>query len=366
VRSIIRGFFWCAAVGATAATAVAGGAWAPPACDSVAGTAAVAFTRDEGRTLSQTEGELHGVAYTFGLVALDTPNTLVAEHDGAILRSTDAGCTWAELGRVDDWPLTLTAAEGGRAYAWRDNGATLYRIDAGGVTRLTSPVDNIIGLQADKANGAHVRLGDGLGGVWESLDAGDGRWAQIGAPQVTEPLVYRVTFDPNDLDHVLVGMATEGAFVSDDGGATWTAASGFARDDRGANVFNFAVSPADGRVVWAMGIDLGESLDGAPSGGRHIYRSRDGGRTFKRVLKQSRKVTLVNGPVMAAHPTKPHVLYFVFGTYFQSYGTDIYRYDARRKKVTTTHNPYHDVSSIAFNPADPSVMYLGLTVEEIQ
>lgn len=365
-RRIIRSILWCAAVAATAAPVLAGGAWSPPACDSVGGTPAVTFTRDEGRTLAPTEGELHGVAYTYGLAALDTPDTLVAEHGGAVLRSTDAGCTWSEIGRVDDSPLVLTAAEGGRAYAWRDNGATLYRIDAGGVTRLTSPVDSILGLQADPADGAHVRLGDGMGGVWESNDAGDGRWETIGAPLTTESLVYRVSFDPSNLDHVVAGMAVEGAFVSEDGGATWTASKGLSRGDRGANVFNLVVSPADGRVVWAMGLDLGESLDGARSGGRHIYRSKDGGRTFKRVVNQSRRVTLVNGPVMAPHPTNPNVLYFVFGTYFQGYGTDLYRFDARKKKVTKTHNDYHDVSSIAFNPADPSVIYLGLTVEEIQ
>jgi hypothetical protein len=201
--------------------------------------------------------------------------------------------------------------------------------------------------------------------VWESTAAGEGRWSQIGPAPVAEPLTYRVSFDPSDLDHVVAGFATEGAFASDDGGATWTKATGLTKGDRGANVFNFAVSPADGRVVWAEGIDLAESLANVPSEGRHIYRSKDGGRTFKRVLSQNRKITLVNGAVMAAHPTNPNVLYFVFGTYFQNYGTDVFRYDARKKKVTRTHNGYDDVSSIAFNPADPSVMYFGLTTEEI-
>ena len=339
-------------------SASAGGPWTPPMCESVAGTAAITFTRDEGKTLAPTDGELHGVAYTYGLVALDTPNTLVAENAGRILRSTDAGCSWTEIGTVDRTPLVLTAAEGGRAYAWSDNGNTLYRIDDAGVTPLVSPVDSIVGLAADPQDGTHVRLGDGFGIVWESTTGGDGRWATIGAQPVENPLIYRVAFDPNDLDHVLVGTATEGALVSEDGGATWRQATGFSKEGNRANVFNLVVSPANANIVWAMGLDLADDV-------RHIYRSKDGGRTFKRVLDENRRVTLINGPVMAAHPTKPNVLYFVFGTYFQGYGTDIYKYDARKKKVTKTHNSYHDVSSIAFNPADPSVMYLGLTVEEI-
>lgn len=349
---------FCAATVLSAVPVRAQGPWAEPACDSVAGTPAITFTRDEGKTLAATEGELHGVAYTYGLVALDTPNTLVAENDGRVLRSTDAGCTWTEIGTVDRTPLVLTAAEGGRAYAWSDNGNALYRIDAEGVTPLVSPVESIVGLQADATDGTRVRLGDGVGVVWESTTAGDGRWQSVGVPPVAEPLVYRVAFDPNDLDHVLVGTATESAFVSEDGGATWTQSTGFSKGGTRANVFNIVVSPADGDVVWGMGLDLADDS-------RHIYRSKDGGRTFKRVINHTRKVTLINGNVMAAHPTNPKVLYFVFGTFFQNYGTDIYRYDAAKKRVTKTHNDYDDVSSIAFNPADSSVMYLGLTVEEV-
>jgi hypothetical protein len=31
--------------------------------------------------------------------------------------------------------------------------------------------------------------------------------------------------------------------------------------------------------------------------------------------------------------------------------------------VTKTHKTYNDVSSLAFSPADPSVMYLGVTAD---
>src|SRR4051812_18994903 len=52
--------------------------WTAPACKTVTGTAAVTFTLDEGKSLAPTKDQLGGIAYTFGLVALDTPNTLVA------------------------------------------------------------------------------------------------------------------------------------------------------------------------------------------------------------------------------------------------------------------------------------------------
>lgn len=345
----------CAAI-ALATSASAGDGWTAPACDSVTGTPAVTFTRDEGKTLAPTDGDLAGVGYTFGLVALDAANTLVAEHEGSVLRSTDAGCTWSEIGAVERFPLTLSAAAGGRAYGWSDNGDALYRIDGETVTPLVSPVEAIVGLAADPADGARVRLGDGTGQVWESTNAGDD-WTRVGRPVASEQIVYRVAFDPNDLDRVFVGASTIGLSRSEDGGATWTPATGLSSTGR-ANVFNVVVSPADGDVVWAMGLDLSDDA-------RHVYRSKDGGATFKRVVNDTRRVTLVNGNLMAAHPTNPKVLYFVFGTSFQGYGTDVYRYDTRTKKVTKTHNAYDGVSSIAFDPADASVMYLGLTSEDI-
>ena len=54
-----------------------------------------------------------------------------------------------------------------------------------------------------------------------------------------------------------------------------------------------------------------------------------------------------------------------FGTYFQGYGTDIYKYDQTTGMVTITHNQYNDVNAVAFSPANPSVMYLGLTSDAV-
>lgn len=119
-------------------------------------------------------------------------------------------------------------------------------------------------------------------------------------------------------------------------------------------------------VVSAPLTRLGYTLGLVPSHGKHIFRSNDGGATFSAVVDASAEVTLINGPVMAAHPTNPNVLYFVFGTYFQGYGTDIFRYDAASRALTKTHNDHDDVGSITFSPADPSIMYLGIVEESIR
>ena len=126
------------------------------------------------------------------------------------------------------------------------------------------------------------------------------------------------------------------------------------------NVFNIVVSPANPNVVWAMGINLAEMDAGAPSQGRHLYRSTDGGLGFEPVVDQDDRVTLTNGPLMVPHPTDEAVLYFVFGTSFMGYGTDLYRYDHGARQVTLTHNPYPEIGAIAFHPRKPRLMYLGL------
>lgn len=311
--------------------------------------------------LAPTETKLTGLGYTRGLVALDAPGTLVAEHAGTVLRSTDSGCTWKAIGAAPNAPLNLSPAGAARAYAWQDNGTSLLRIEGETVTPLTSPTGAIVGLAASKANPKRVRLGGEGASLWDSKDGGD-TWEATGmkAP-VDAGLLYRIAFDPSDLDHALVGVAKDGIAVTKDGGQSWELAKGLASGAKGANAFSIAVSPSDGKIVWAEGIDLTENLANQPGEGRHIWRSTDGGLTFAPVVGQTPDITLKNGTLLVPHPTKTDVLYFVFGTYFQGYGTDLYRYDEATKGVTKTHNGYDDVSAIAFSPADPGVMFLGLT-----
>jgi hypothetical protein len=347
--------------------------WQPPACDTIHGTGAVTFSRDEGATLAPTDVQLSGVVYTMGLVALDLPGRMLAAFDSGILYSTDSGCSWSRIGDSDRTPK-LTAAPGGRAYGFVDNDVKLIRVDAAGdspiITILAPPhiggSTSVIGLGVDQGDptGAHLRLGDSNGQLWESTDAGES-WDFIGVPAV-EPgkiLGYRIAFDPADLDHALFGEAGGGAHVTIDGGATWVSSTGLsATPDGRANAFQLAVSPADPNVVWAQGIDLAD-LD--PEHARQMFRSTDGGFTFTSLFHETPEVTLVNGPTMAPHPTDADILYFVFGTNYANEGTWIYRYDDSTGQVTRQHNTYHDVFAITFLPGDPSVMYLGLTIEQI-
>lgn len=345
--------------------------WVVPTCDVVQGTGAVTFTNDEGATLRPTSVPLYGTNYTAGLVALPKANNMLAVHQRSLYRSTTAGCRWSLVGTLtsvsDRAPVVLTASTVDRAYGWSDNRPDLMRIDGKSVTYLQSPTDSIVGFGADPADGNRARLGSGDGSLFETRDGGSS-WVQIGVPPAKGiPIYYRAAFDPANLDHVVFGTVNAGTFVSFDGGATWSQSTGLSSVGNGAvNVFNGIVSPADPSVVYVMGLDIVESDAGAPSGGRHIYRSEDGGLTFAPVVDRSAEIVLINGPLMAGHPTDSNVVYFVFGDATGDYGTDLFRYDHLARAVTKTHNAYDQVDAIAFNPADPGTMYLGLSIETIR
>ena len=347
-----------------------GGDWQTPSCPVVSGSSLVALTSDQGATLAVGNRPVRGTDYNFGLAVLrDVPNTMYAAHNRTLQRSTSAGCHWVTLGEIpttsDGFPASLVAARGDRAYAWADNRNDLVRIDGKVMTPLRSPVDSIVGIATDPHETNGVRIAAGDGSLWISRDGGDRFEPQ--APPIRGPfLFYRAGFDPSNLDHVVFGVVVDGAYVTFDGGQTWTRSTGLSSTGTGSvNVFNVVVSPADPMTVFAMGLDIAESDSGAPSQGRHIYLSRDGGLSFRPVVDASADIVIPNQPPMAAHPTDADVVYFTFGSSFQGFGADLYRYDHSTGQVTKTHNDYHRIPVIDFNPADPSVMYLGLGLERV-
>jgi hypothetical protein len=338
----------------------AGTGWTLPNCTAVTGTGAVTFTHDEGATLATVSQPLIGINYTRGLIAQDVPNTLLAASKEDLLRSQDAGCTWSVIGTLPSSIMTLVKGVGERAYAYDDNYKPLVRIDGTTITPLKSPAD-VIGMQAHPTDPDRVRIGGSDAQVWDSTDGG-ATWDPIGVPASTSNLLlsYRFVFDPQNLDHILFGSATDGAVVSMDGGASWIKSTGLSPSGK-ANAFEIAISPVDPNVVWLEGIDLDENLANATNEGRHIWRSDDAGLSFTRVVEHdaANNLTLTNGCPLVPHPTNKNVVYFEFGTYFSGYGTDIYKYDGTG--VTKTHNAYNDILAFAFNPSDPSLMYLGIT-----
>jgi hypothetical protein len=323
-----------------------------PQCSMITGTAGVTFTRDFGVSLTPSSEPLRPIAYTFGVaVMLDDASTVMAWHGNDLLISTDGGCSWRVVATNDEWdfPPTLTPAKGGRMYIWSDNRRFLLRYDARGLHALEPPAD-FIGFAAHDLNGEYLRAGGNDGTIWESSDGGE-TWRQTGFLETSVPLYYRFAIDSHDLGHIVAGTVSNGAYVSRDGGRTWTRATGIGR--AGANIFNAVISPADPSRVWAEGIDLAESR-------RYIWVSSDGGATYQPVVQEGPGVELINGNIMAAHPANKDLLFFVFGTHIFDYGTDLYRFDLNSRQLYVTHNSHDGINAIAFSQADPNLLYLGI------
>jgi hypothetical protein len=355
--------------GAQPPAAEATGPWTAPACGQVTGD--VTFSWNAGAHLAATTAPVARGTVVSDVDTLATPNQLLSvTWDGRLARSVDAGCTWTQVADLDgQGPFSISPAPDGGAYVWTRAGDTrLYRLTGQRVSELPAmPVDwfGMLALVADRNDAAHLRAVTAHGAVLDSTDGG-ATFTPHGStptPVADDTYGYDAAIAPGDLDHVLVGTMSRGAYVTRDGGTTWThSAIGGAKHN--VNVFTVTVSPVDADVVWAMGLDITEMDGGATSEGRHIFRSVDGGATFAPAVDHvPGTVTLTNGVPMIADPVDAGTVYFEFGTWFAGYGTDLFRYDAADGKLTSTHNPYDDIDAFAFNPRFPQVMYLGLAEE---
>ncbi len=356
------------ALALSATVAFAGGkSWKAPSCDVVKGLPAVSWTATDLSGLVPVDGVPTQNQAVFGLVAVDDAGYLMAEHAGTIYRSRNAGCSWSDYATLgfQDSPLRMTAGHGSVAFGWGFfSSPRVWRLDARAnpshrLVRLPDAPGDVLGLGVDPAVNDRVRIVTRDGRIWEYLD-GAARWAEIGKGAPVNALPYFAAFDPANLDHVVVGMATDGLVATLDGGASWTNARGLSATGGPRNAFSGAISPVDGGVVWVMSLDLDESDAGAPSQGRHVYRSEDGGLTFVAAIDQGGDVVLTNGPLIVADPADADVVFSSFGARFQNAGTWLYRYDHAAGATAVSYTPsYFGLRALTFNPADPSVLYLG-------
>lgn len=360
-------------LGISQALARGGRVWTVPTCSTIRGVPTVGYTTDDLATMTDNDTPAGFGLATHSVVAFQKAALLLAEYDGAILRSRDGGCRWSDFATVpaSQTPLKMVAGAGTRGYGYAFvRSRVFYRIDASGnprnrvvATAKGAPSD-VVMVTADPVDPDYVRMAGADGRIYESFDGGE-VWGWFGTPAIPAGVsswVYFAAFDPADPNHVVFGLGGEGVRTTTDGGLTWTTATGLSATGGPRNSFSGVISPADSSVVYVMSLDLDESAAGAPSRGRHIYRSDDGGLSFTPVVDDGPGLTLINGPVLAAHPTDPDVLYTSYGQRVRNPpGMWLYRYDHATGTVGSNMDTrYFGIRAIEFSPADPSVLYLGL------
>ncbi|MFN0180410.1 MAG: WD40/YVTN/BNR-like repeat-containing protein [Gemmatimonadales bacterium] len=145
------------------------------------------------------------------------------------------------------------------------------------------------------------------GGLWKTTDGGTS-WGPVTDRQIRSSSVGAVAVAASRPDVVYIGMGEtafrgnimqgDGVYKSTDGGKTWKH-SGL---ERVQAISRIRVDPTNPDVVYVAA--FGKPY--APSAERGVYRSRDGGTTWERVLFRNDSTAAVD---LAIDPLSPQVLY---------------------------------------------------------
>ncbi len=215
---------------------------------------------------------------------IDSPHTL--------LRSDDYGISWkpANTGLPDGIPSGLSvdphSPEGARTLFITVGGDVYRSRDDGQHWELVLDCNGCRHIAVDAHDGSLVYAG-GEAGFWRSMDGGDlGTWEQTGLPEMTGALgdefwdaywegVASIQPDPFHADWVYVAVFGEGRglYRSKDAGRNWER---LLTDDYLRDV---AVSPIDPDLLFAASSSALYSGGYAPAS-RGVVTSSDGGRTW--------------------------------------------------------------------------------------
>ena len=169
-----------------------------------------------------------------------------------------------------------------------------------------NPMGRTTDLDIHPARQSTWFVGTAGGGVWKTSNAGT-TWTSL-FDQATTVSIGDIAIAPSDPDLVWVGTGEEnarnsvqwgdGVYKSTDGGSTWTHMG--LRDT--FQIGHIAIHPTDKNTVYvaALGKLWGDSEE------RGVYRTRDGGSTWQRVLFTDVRTGCID---VRIHPQDPNVVF---------------------------------------------------------
>jgi photosystem II stability/assembly factor-like uncharacterized protein len=178
-------------------------------------------------------------------------------------------------------------------YKWRNIGP-----DRGGRSIAVSGV---------KGHPKEAYFGATGGGLWKTTDGGE-TWKPVTDGQVNSASVGAVAVSQSDPNIVYIGMGEscirgnimpgDGVYRSTDAGKTWTHV-GFNESD---GISKIRIHPTNPNVVFVASF----GKYSVPSTERGVYKSSDGGRTWRRVLYRDDKSGAID---ITIDPSNPQVMY---------------------------------------------------------
>lgn len=150
------------------------------------------------------------------------------------------------------------------------------------------------------------------GGVWKTEDAG-GSWRNVTDGQIAMGSVGSIAVAPSDPNVVYAGMGEapvrgmsssygDGVYRSTDAGRTWTHVG----LEKTRTISQVIVHPRDENVVWVAA--QGSRWGGTPD--RGIYKSTDGGKTWRQVLAGANATS--GATDLSIDANNPRILYAAF------------------------------------------------------
>ena len=277
----------------------------------------------------------------------DWRTVLVASASGGVFLSRNAGVSWrpifdgygpgsigaAVLSQADPrwiWVGTGEAANrnssgwGDGVYVSKDGGRSFTHVGLEDTRQIAEFAPHPTDPQTCYAAAVGSLWGpSGSRGLYKTTDGGDS-WTKLagGLPDTELAGCTEVILDPRDPERVLCafyerlrtpwsmdsGGPNGGIFESTDGGATWRKVTdGLPTGDTGMIDLDVCLSDPD---VWVAAVEASKDLpDTLDVPGPGVYRSEDGGRTWKFQLRHATR-PFYHGQI-AVDPTDPERVYVV-------------------------------------------------------
>jgi photosystem II stability/assembly factor-like uncharacterized protein len=199
-------------------------------------------------------------------------------------------------GRTHDAAMSAAAGQSAgadptllKSYQWRSIGP-----DRGGRS---------IAVAGVKGRPKEAYFGATGGGLWKTIDGGE-NWAPVTDGQIGSSSVGAVAVADSNPDIVFIGMGEscirgniqpgDGVYKSTDAGKTWTHV-GF-RDAQ--NISKIRIHPTDPDIVYVAAF----GQHGVPNDERGIFKSTDGGKTWRKVLFRNNRTAGIDLSIDRANP----------------------------------------------------------------
>ncbi|MBW8861585.1 MAG: glycosyl hydrolase, partial [Acidobacteria bacterium] len=164
-----------------------------------------------------------------------------------------------------------------------------------------------LGVAGSVARPYEYYMGATGGGVWKTTDGGV-TWRPVSDAQIHSSSVGAVAVAPSNPDVVYIGTGEpdirgniiqgDGVYKTTDGGKTWTSI-GLVETQ---NISRIRVDPSNPDVVYVAAF----GHHAAPNPERGVFRSKDGGKTWDKVLFRDNKTGAID---LVLDPNNPQVIY---------------------------------------------------------